>query len=444
MKESLSITGSKYVVTGTVKNRTTGKGIRGLTVLGYDKDLIGKDDFLDTTTTDADGRFVATFDVKSFVEWIFDRHPDLYFIVKDGEKVLLNSRNSPIKNADESTPPITLWVDDFDSNAPGAGKVPALGWVGGFAQSNPAFAYPHPDLSSLGPLKGNMDNIDLLQRQQKVLWPEFSWETVPGKADSRCYQMFAPDISRLGYTNEGRVYSIICPQQGACSPTVGCMNVEVTVTGNRGWVDESNQTLAADMEVVGKIWFSPGAKQIPIVKRLWDKFADSKLPFPSEKKQAIEVVTYNPGKRPETIFPLMKGETPPSMFPIPEFARHADGAWAVAHLGVEIGAPRPTGSKIVDKFNEVIMTIFNTASGNMLKDGNVLTWNVWFIAPQLVNQEEWKNHAIKWRDSINADHGSPLGNGTSPRYFDGTPFNALKSMLDNEEQMLLDFEKENF
>jgi hypothetical protein len=107
------------------------------------------------------------------------------------------------------------------------------GWIGGFAQSNPAFDYPHPDLSSLK-LLHNMDNIDKLQRQQKVLWPEFSWQTVVGTEASRCFQMFAPDISRLGYTDEGRIYSIICPQQGACSPIFGCMNIEVSVTGNRG------------------------------------------------------------------------------------------------------------------------------------------------------------------------------------------------------------------
>lgn len=85
----------------------------------------------------------------------------------------------------------------------------------------------------------NMDNIDKLQRQQKVLWPEFSWQSEPAQADKkRCFQMFAPDISRIGYTNEGRVYSIICPQQGIRIKDILCLNVEVTVTGQRGWVDQ--------------------------------------------------------------------------------------------------------------------------------------------------------------------------------------------------------------
>lgn len=56
-----------------------------------------------------------------------------------------------------------------------------LGWQGGFEQSNPAFAYPTPNLTSL-PMLDNMANIDLLQPQQAVKWPEFSWETEKGEA----------------------------------------------------------------------------------------------------------------------------------------------------------------------------------------------------------------------------------------------------------------------
>ena len=136
---------------------------------------------------------------------------------------------------------------------------PAPGWVGGFEESNAMFSYPDPNLSSLHMLD-NMANVDKLQRQQAVKWPEFSWETRKGEADpKRCYQMFAPDISRLGYTNEGRVYSIICPQQGTYSPSFGALNVEVTVTGQRGWANETTRQIAADMTVVGKIWFSPSS-----------------------------------------------------------------------------------------------------------------------------------------------------------------------------------------
>lgn len=88
------------------------------------------------------------------------------------------------------------------------------GWTGGFAKSKTAFAYPNPDLTSL-PMLDNMANLKLLKRQQGVEWPEFSWLTELGNEESRCYQMFAPYISRIGYTNTGRVYSIICPQKAS-------------------------------------------------------------------------------------------------------------------------------------------------------------------------------------------------------------------------------------
>ena len=51
------------------------------------------------------------------------------------------------------------------------------GWIGGFAESNPAFAYPEPNLSSL-PMLDNMANIQRIKRQQRIFWPEFSWETI--------------------------------------------------------------------------------------------------------------------------------------------------------------------------------------------------------------------------------------------------------------------------
>lgn len=168
-------------------------------------------------------------------------------------------------------------------------------WIGGFEETNKAFSYPDPDLTSL-PLLGNMDNIDKLQRQQKVLWPEFSWETQKGMPDpKRCFQMFAPDISRLGYNDEGRVYSIICPQQGLWVKDIGCLNVEVTVTGQRGWANEDTKEMAADMTVEGKIWFSPSATQKPLIKLLWKMFEESGLPFPCNKANAIVVNTYDPG-----------------------------------------------------------------------------------------------------------------------------------------------------
>jgi hypothetical protein len=297
-------------------------------------------------------------------------------------------------------------------------------WVGGFRESNKAFDYSPPDLSSL-PVLHNLDNIDKLDRMQVVKWPEFSWLTKPPDNSSRCYQTFATNISRLGYTKEGRVYSIICPQQGVGTDRLGNLNVEVSVTGQRGWVDEPNKTLAADMSVTGLIWFSPGAKQNSLVKRLAPIM--SRLgPFPFEKEHAINVTTHRRGRPNQPLFPLLNG-TNEKTIAMPEFAEHwADKAYGVGTLDVQIGAIKKQekgfARAVVNTFNQLVIDVFNLASGNLLKDGNVLSWNVWFTKPEVVNQTEWGEHAEKWRTSLEVDHVSPDGDASPVKYYNGTTF----------------------
>ena len=310
------------------------------------------------------------------------------------------------------------------------------GWRGGFIEAHPHYNYPGCDMREL-PMLGNLANIDLLQRMQQVHWPEFSWLTAPGDDNSRCFQRFATNISRLGYTDTGRVYSIICPQQGACSPNLGCFNVEVTVTGNRGWANEKNREFAADMTVEGKIWFSPSATDTNwMVQALWELFDDNGYPFPSCKANAIRVSTHLRDQPDQPIFPLRIGEA--DLFEAPDFAKHPE-AWAVGNIEVQIGPIAKTNVAMVDDFNDMVMTAFNIASGNMLAPGNLLTWNVWFTEPELVDQEEWRLHAQTWRDSIDADHGSPDGDGSPARYFDGTPFSVERTILDEEVQAILKY-----
>ena len=304
---------------------------------------------------------------------------------------------------------------------------PVPGWVGGFEKSNPAFAYPNPDLTSLEMLH-NMANIPELRRQQRVVWPEFSWLTEQRNEDSRCYQRFAHDISRLGYDDSGRIYSIICPQQGASSPTLGSLNVEVTVSRNRGWANETTKEIAADMIVVGKIWFAPSAHENEFVKLIMDFFKLEGLNFPFNKANAIEIETWNPRQPNQHIFPITKNQT--QEFKIPDFAQWKEKSWSVAHLDVLIGKikTKHDEKEIVKEFNQLILDVFNVATGNMLKEGNTLTWNLWFTAPELVNQTEWQNHAECWRDSIDVDNMSPGGPRSDKRYYNGTLFKPLKEL----------------
>ncbi|WP_310555611.1 hypothetical protein [Flavobacterium sp.] len=298
-------------------------------------------------------------------------------------------------------------------------NIPA-GWVGGFPPANmPNMVYPKRDLSSL-PMLGNMDNINFLQRQLGVKWPEFSWETEKGAKDpKRCFQQFSPYISRIGYTNEGRIYSIICPQQGIWLEDEICLNVEITVTGQRGWVNESTKELAADMTVEGKIWFTPAEHQGLKLRGLLPLLPKG---YPINKENAIRVLTHLPNDPNQPIFQVNKGLTP--RFTNPDFAKHDNEAFTEGNIDVEIGGIRLINNSKIDKFNQFILDVFNTGSGNMLQKGNVLSWNLWFVEPTLVSIPEWKDHAKKWRDSIDAHHGSPTGEGTKARYFDGSYFNA--------------------
>jgi hypothetical protein len=407
------------------------KGILDLHVEVYDNDRV-KDDFLGIGVTDSTGTFRVSFDSCKFKN-VFESTPDLYFVVIDYGLELLNTRSRTIYDATEATPPINLVVDKLNEKTRRLiNNFTPEGWVGGFGTPNP---------SSL-PMLMNMDNINLLERQQKVVWPEFSWDSEPGEADpKKCFQMFAPDISRLGYTNEGRVYSIICPQQGYATKNFGSLNVEVTVTGNRGWVDETNKTVGAEMKVTGKIWFAPSSYDHKLVKLIKSYFNLRSLPFPGDKAHAIEVQTFKPGFPDVKEFPLVTG--PSTNFDIPEFAKHKEISWSMGSLGVQIGAIKPTGVEKVDKFNQLVLDIFNMAGGNMLKEGNILYWNVWFTTPELVNQKEWENHAKFWRDSIQVDHGAPDGLGTKPRYFDGTPFKPLRSLAIQELPKILAYINEH-
>jgi hypothetical protein len=299
------------------------------------------------------------------------------------------------------------------------------GWIGGFAQSNTAFSYPDPNLTSL-PMLDNMANITLLKRQQKVNWPEFSWETKLGQSDSRCFSRFAQDISSIGYDDIGRIYSIICPQQGVILDGIGAMNVEVTVTGQRGWVDEADRQLAANMTVEGKIWFSPSTHQHWWIQLIWDEFKKKSLPFPYNKENAIKISTHAFQDPSQPIFSILDGAS--TLFNAPDFAKHTGEleSWTVNNIEVTIGDVMSRNHETVDIFNQNVVDLFNQASGNMLGKGNTLTWNLWLTAPEIVSTEQWKLHADRWRHSIDVDHGkSPSGSiQTPPRYANGEYFEA--------------------
>jgi hypothetical protein len=258
---------------------------------------------------------------------------------------------------------------------------------------------------------------------------------VEGNEDSRVYEMFAPNISRLGYTDEGRVYSIICPQLGIGTDLFGEMNIEVTVTGNRGWVNEPGKDLFAELGVEPKIWFSPSNNKKSKMLMLLEKVL-RRHDFPFSKDKAILVSTNLPGDPKNPILKMIRGTNPE--FPIPSFGRHDVDAYNVGHISVQIRKIHTTGVEKIDAFNKLVVDIFNLGSGNMLNEGSILSWNLWFEEPELVNKVEWANHADYWRQSLMVNHTSPDGiEGSDRTYFDGTLFEPCQK--EREIELIMNF-----
>jgi hypothetical protein len=110
-KNAITVSGGNYSLTGKIINQSSGEGIEGLGVEVWDKDRIGKDDRLGMGITNPEGEFSVSFNEKQFMEFIFDKKPDLYFIVFDEDEKIHDTKKTPIKNADQNTGPIAISVN---------------------------------------------------------------------------------------------------------------------------------------------------------------------------------------------------------------------------------------------------------------------------------------------------------------------------------------------
>mmetsp|Transcript_50101 Transcript_50101/g.103147 ORF Transcript_50101/g.103147 Transcript_50101/m.103147 type:complete len:401 (+) Transcript_50101:357-1559(+) len=324
-------------------------------------------------------------------------------------------------------------------------SIPLPPWKGGHKESYPDWSYPvaKPDMSGEEMLK-NLDNIDKITRCQKILWPEFSWLSRIGDESSRVYVCFAQDVSRIGYDDEGKIWSLVCPQRGISLATFGTAFVEVTVTGVRGWVDEENRSCYADISVEGNMWIEPQLGN-PLVKafaEVFNKIAPG-APFPFSKEHAVKVDAHQVGKPYEKIWPMTNG-TDPSIFQPLAHRHYDDGAYTAYHLEVEMGKRLSKGRPLVDLFDQLVLDLFNMASGDILQDGQTVSWNVWPTTPEGVDTKEWEGHAEKWFNSMHYKHQYPDGNSINKRelsYADGSPFESkaeLRVAIDKIEQFVED------
>ncbi len=98
-----------YRVSGKVLHSQTGKGIPDLRIEAWDKDLI-IDDLLGNALSDDVGFFQIDFHENYFREILFDRCPDIYFKVFQADRLLVDTRNHLLWNAQQHTESLEIAI----------------------------------------------------------------------------------------------------------------------------------------------------------------------------------------------------------------------------------------------------------------------------------------------------------------------------------------------
>jgi outer membrane protein assembly factor BamB len=102
--------GSRFVIAGRVRSRISQRGIPGVRVEAWDKDL-EVDDMVGSAVTDAGGAFQIEFEESYFRDLFLDREPDLFFRVFEGNRLIKSTENSVLWNVAAGTTEVLIEVD---------------------------------------------------------------------------------------------------------------------------------------------------------------------------------------------------------------------------------------------------------------------------------------------------------------------------------------------
>lgn len=99
----------RFEIRGKVIDAATGKGVQGLTVEAWDKDLLSND-LVGKDVTDSNGEFRMSFDESYFQDIFGETRPDLFFVVYLAGDVLASTEDSVLWNVDVGTTVVQILV----------------------------------------------------------------------------------------------------------------------------------------------------------------------------------------------------------------------------------------------------------------------------------------------------------------------------------------------
>ena len=103
-----------YQINGHVVDDKSKRGIGGLRVEAWDKDLIFND-LVGSAVSDAQGGFLIKFSGSYFRELFFDRKPDLFFKVFSDDQLINSTEDSVLWNVEAGATPVEIavpWTND--------------------------------------------------------------------------------------------------------------------------------------------------------------------------------------------------------------------------------------------------------------------------------------------------------------------------------------------
>lgn len=114
-----------FHIIGHVIDQNTRRGVTGLRVEAWDKDLL-VNDLVGSVTTDEQGAFRLEITKAYFSELFLDRRPDLYFKVFQDETLIKSTEDSVLWNVNQGETEITIEVELVTNNDPSVKQKPCV------------------------------------------------------------------------------------------------------------------------------------------------------------------------------------------------------------------------------------------------------------------------------------------------------------------------------